>query len=118
VTTVTPDSTTPPAEETSWKPSIAFAFRDPGAADRAYDGAAIRLAGHLSPEGVLTGLSVGQVAAAIKAEARSLEYEPQLVRLRDENQEPVALSFWAMYGGAAIFWGLFFLVAIALLTAR
>jgi hypothetical protein len=75
-------------DEPPWMESIAFAFTNPGAADRVYDGAKIRLASHLSPEGAITGMSVGQVVAAIRSQASALGYEPTVARVVDENQKP------------------------------
>jgi hypothetical protein len=46
------------------------------------------LASHLSPEGAITGMSVGQVVAAIRSQASALGYEPTVARVVDENQKP------------------------------
>jgi hypothetical protein len=62
----------------------AFAFASVPASVEVREGARVRLAKHIGPDGLVAGLSVGQVVAAIKAEMAALDVEGKFVRIEIE----------------------------------
>src|SRR5262249_47586532 len=58
-----------------------FVFPDSAAALATREGALVRLGKHVAADGRITGCSVGQVFAAIRAEATALMFETKFVRL-------------------------------------
>jgi hypothetical protein len=62
-------------------PVAAFAFASVPASVEVRKGARVRLAKHIGPDGLVAGLSVGQVVAAIKAEMAALDVEGKFVRI-------------------------------------
>jgi hypothetical protein len=65
-------------------PVAAFSFPSVPAAVEVREGARVRLAKHIGPDGLVAGLSVGQVVAAIKAEMAALDVEGKFVRIEIE----------------------------------
>jgi hypothetical protein len=62
-------------------PVAVFAFASVPASVEVREGARVRLAKHIDPDGLVAGLSVGQVVAAIKAEMAALDVEGKFVRI-------------------------------------
>ena len=62
-------------------PVAVFAFASVPASVEVREGARVRLAKHIGPDGLVAGLSVGQVVAAIKAEMAALDVEGKFVRI-------------------------------------
>ena len=62
-------------------PVAVFAFTSVDAAMTAREWALIRLAKHFGQDGLIAGLSVGQVSAAIRAEASALGLEARFIRI-------------------------------------
>jgi hypothetical protein len=70
-------------------PVAVFAFASVPASVEVREGARVRLAKHIGPDGLVAGLSVGQVVAAIKAEMAALDVEGKFVRIEiQEAPEP------------------------------
>ena len=69
------------------KPVAAFAFSSADAAMTAREGAIVRLAKHLNTDGLLVGVSVGQVVSAIRAEASALGLEARFIRVTIDAPE-------------------------------
>lgn len=65
-------------------PVAAFAFASVPASVEVREGARVRLAKHIGPDGLVAGLSVGQVVAAIKAEMATLDVEGKFFRIEIE----------------------------------
>jgi hypothetical protein len=65
-------------------PVAVFAFASVPASVEVREGARVRLAKHIGPDGLVAGLSVGQVVAAIKAEMAALDVEGKFVRIEIE----------------------------------
>lgn len=61
-------------------PVAAFAFSTVDAAVTAREGALVRLAKHIGQDGLIAGLSIGQVVAAIKSEVSALDLDAQFIR--------------------------------------
>lgn len=66
----------------------AFAFGAVPYAVETRTGALVRLGKHVGVDGWVTGQSVGQVIAAIRAEARDLGLQPVFVRVSTGDSEP------------------------------
>jgi len=66
-------------------PVAVFAFASVPASVEVREGARVRLAKHIGPDGLVAGLSVGQVVAAIKAEMAALDVEGKFVRIEIET---------------------------------
>jgi hypothetical protein len=62
-------------------PVAVFGFASVPASVEVREGARVRLAKHIGPDGLVTGLSVGQIVAAIKAEMAALDVEGKFVRI-------------------------------------
>ena len=60
-------------------PVAVFAFASVPASVEVREGARVRLAKHIGPDGLVAGLSVGQVVAAIKAEMAALDVEGKFI---------------------------------------
>ena len=88
--------------------AIVFAFRNPDAAEAVLAGAHKRLAkAAVDANGWLIGVSAGQVAAAIKSEARGLSHAFDIIHVRD-GEEPKPKSH-------ALAWAIAMICAIVLL---
>lgn len=59
----------------------AYSFGNAEAAQEARTGAQVRMARHMAQDGLLTGLSVGQVVSAIRSEAAALGLDASFVRV-------------------------------------
>jgi hypothetical protein len=66
-------------------PVAVFASASVPASVEVREGARVRLAKHIGPDGLVAGLSVGQVVAAIKAEMEALDVEGKFVRIKIET---------------------------------
>ena len=62
-------------------PVAVFGFASVPASVEVREGARVRLTKHIGPDGLVAGLSVGQVVAAIKAEMAALDVEGKFVRI-------------------------------------
>ncbi len=67
-------------------PVAVFAFASVPASVEVREGARVRLAKHIGPDGLVARLSVGQVVAAIKAEMAALDVEGKFVRIEIEAE--------------------------------
>jgi hypothetical protein len=98
-------------------PVAAFAFTTAAAATEAREGALVRLASHAAPDGLLTGLSVGQAVAAIKAEASALYLEARFIRVTVAEElparEPWTLAGLVIFIPMALIFGAILLMYIA-----
>jgi len=90
---------------TDMPPVVAFSFPSTLAAVDAKEGAKVRLAKHIGQEGLVVGLSVGQVVAAIKAEMAALDIEGKFTRIKIEaapeagTKPPLSNSTGVGYAG-------------------
>jgi hypothetical protein len=66
-------------------PVAVFGFTSVPASVEVREGARVRLAKHIGPDGLVAGLSDGQVVAAIKAEMAALDVEGKFVRIEIET---------------------------------
>jgi hypothetical protein len=67
-------------------PPFAIVLPDEAAALEVWTGAHVRLARHLDKYGWLTGVSLGQACAAIRAEARAHGFETTTIRVREAGK--------------------------------
>jgi hypothetical protein len=103
---------------------VVFAFRSVHAADVVLTGARARLAkAEQGADGWLQGISAGQAAAAIKAEAGGLSYDFDTIHPQIVIDPPKAVSSSGMFesnsSGCAkfVFWGIFYAFAALLASA-
>jgi hypothetical protein len=89
------------------KPVAAFAFSSADAAITAREGAVVRLARHLGSDGLLAGLSIGQVVSAIRAEASALGLDARFIRVtvaaNPPAREPWTLPDLAIFIPVALY---------------
>jgi hypothetical protein len=96
-------------------PVAAFAFSTAEAATEARDGALVRLAKHVRPDGLIGAQSIGQVVAAIRAEASALGLDARFIRVTVAPPEPPV--DWAETPMARAFGAIMFLIAVCLIIA-
>ena len=103
--------------EPGLKPVAAFTFASAEASQMAREGALVRLAKHIRPDGLIGAQSVGQVVSAIRAEASALGLDARFVRVTvaadPPTREPWTLPDLAIFIPVALIFGAVLLIYIA-----
>jgi hypothetical protein len=98
---------------------IVFAFKNPDAAEAVLAGAHKRLAkAAVDAQGWLIGVSAGQVAAAIKSEARGPSHAFDIIRVRDGEESKPKSHALAWMVSAAVIWGFVVFIVVVGLTSQ
>jgi hypothetical protein len=103
--------------EPGLKPVAAFAFATAEAATEAKEGALVRLAKQVRPDGLITAQSAGQIVSAIRAEASALGLDARFIRVTvaadPPAREPWTLPDLAIFIPVALIFGAVLLIYIA-----